>query len=140
MGRVSKKKFPTELIIAENLRQDRSKSTSMQEEWVLQLDEEKQSLLLHSDAMIKILSPRVVLYDLPRARNTVQWDAILERLRDIHSLDRLFQGFSSLQKRYTLEVDTIAPIGLLAVSLNNHAVTSGSPCKLSQWCSDNIDH
>jgi hypothetical protein len=130
MGRVAKKRFPSELLVPKDVQESRKDIPNAQNQCLLQLDVEQQSLLMHSDAVVKSFQPETTLFDLPRAHSDVQWNAIVERFRDIHCLQRLFQGFSALAKKYTIEVNTIAPIGLLAVSLNNHAIQAGEPCEL----------
>jgi hypothetical protein len=139
------KMFPHHLIVPSELRakgsirqserdddvkQATEEEASIEELWIESLDPESQSLLLHGKAILKGLPSTARLADLPRAVSEIQWDAIEDRLRDVYELDRLFKNFKSLRGHYQTEVNTVAPIGLITVSLNNCAVQKSLPCML----------
>lgn len=69
------------------------------------------------------------MHDLPHATSIIQWQEIESRLRDVYSLERLFRGHDTLQSHYKYGSNTVAPIGLLAVSLNNAAIRQDLPFK-----------
>ena len=97
--------------------------------WLATLTSDQESLLIHSDTMINLYSPDVSLHDLPRAAPSIQWQDITIRLRNVHDIPRLFQGYDDVRAKYKSYQNTVTPIGLLAVSLNNAAVCKNSPFK-----------
>jgi len=131
---VRAKKFPAHLRVPKDTRTVRAKDSTtptIEEQWIASLNLEQESVLIHSAKVLKTyVRLGIQVSDLPRATSQIQWDDIVERLRDIYSLHRLFQNFDALQRFYSTEQTTVAPIGLLAVSLNNCAVRSSLPCKL----------
>jgi hypothetical protein len=133
--------FPTQLrlesFLDRNAQQDAPSTTAPSKTcqtnaastWIAALDPEEESLLIHDNSLLRSLPAEALLADLPRAGKSIQWDQIRDRLRDIYSLDRLFTGNEAFQRYYTTETQTVVPICLLAVSLNNAATRSGTPCK-----------
>ncbi|CAO2652459.1 Nn.00g007420.m01.CDS01 [Neocucurbitaria sp. VM-36] len=106
-----------------------SSTLDLREQWLASLTPERESVLLHGQPMLKQFSAQSTLADLPRAGSDIQWQDIIGGLRDIHSLERVFQGFDTLRGHYTMGINTVAAIGFLAVSLNNSAVRKNSPFK-----------
>ncbi|OAL49343.1 hypothetical protein IQ07DRAFT_600371 [Pyrenochaeta sp. DS3sAY3a] len=131
MGITSKKAFPAHLLVPKDIQSGYQPSETVEQQWLAMLDAERESLLVHNDAFIASLPSGATLGDLPRATSNVHWDAILDRLRDIHSSEQLFEGFESVRTKYDKKSGMIAPIGLLAVSLNNCAVRSDLPSVLA---------
>jgi hypothetical protein len=130
--------FPKHLMVPDNLiptvRKTHRATPQLQASsalWLASLTPDQESILVHDHRMLKRLGPATVLRDLPRATPNIRWGDLSSGLRDIYSLDRLFVGFESLRTQYASEVHTVAPIGFLAVSLNNAAVDNMLPCKLS---------
>jgi hypothetical protein len=99
------------------------------DQWLASLTPEQESVLVHGHHMVKRFSPDITLRDMSRASPEIRWIELLDRFRDIYSLDRLFKGFSTLRQEYAAKSNTVAPISFLAVSLNNVALDSVIPCK-----------
>ncbi|KAJ5056973.1 hypothetical protein J3E74DRAFT_293418 [Bipolaris maydis] len=129
-GRVKKSDFPTQLLVSKAVQEENLAKATEEDQWLATLSKEEESLLVHPDKVILGLSAATIPFDLPRATSDVHWDDVQERLRDLYSLERLFKGMESIQTEYNIEANTIAPIGLLVVALNNCAVRSVLPYKL----------
>jgi len=94
--------------------------------WLASLTAEQESILMHPP---RLFSPATALKDLAHAPTSISWAELSERMRDVHSLDRLFADFAKLRVKYKVNVNTVTPICLLAASLNNVAIYSDIPCK-----------
>jgi len=131
-GTVLLKDFPPHLLVPKAERRSKEKALSVEHQWLASLDPEQEGLLLHNQKTNRGLSSDMSGRsgsDISRASCHVHWSAITERLRDIYSLDRLFEGFESLETRYKIGISTVFPSGLLAVCLNNSANRTKQPCK-----------
>ncbi|KAH3938809.1 hypothetical protein HBH98_172500 [Parastagonospora nodorum] len=138
-GVVKKGNFPSHLKISEteslhkveNHTGSNSAPTKMQLAilWQASITPERESVLIHSEEMMKLFSKDIVLHDLPRATPDILWTQLGDRMRDLYSLESLFGGFASLSASYAFGVNTLSPICLLAVALNNAAVADNSPFK-----------
>jgi len=155
-GRTPKDKFPADLVVPDHLRPGRKPDASLdsapddalddvpndalddvpddapieqseESKWLATLSLEQESVLRHNQDVVKRLPPSATLHDLPHANSAIQWQEIESRLEDVYSLDRLFQNYDSIQSHYKVDVNTVAPIGLITVSLNNAAIRQGLP-------------
>ncbi|XP_014555213.1 hypothetical protein COCVIDRAFT_27834 [Bipolaris victoriae FI3] len=134
----TKKEFPQDLVLSKHERLSQKstlKSPDVVEQWLARLTSEQESVLFHTKSIIGKLPQGTRRPDITRATHHIHWDDVEERLRDIYSLERLFNGFESLMGCYESEVNTVHPIGLIAVSLNNCAIRSEQPFKFS-WMQD----
>ena len=124
--------FPANLVLTKdelNFSKKQPELASLEKQWLDSLTSEQGSVLLHPLATMKALPHGMKNSGISYATHEVHWDAVEERLRDVYLLDRLFVGFETLQKHYKPQENTVHPIGLLAVSLNNCATRSSQPCK-----------
>ncbi|XP_014550891.1 hypothetical protein COCVIDRAFT_42688 [Bipolaris victoriae FI3] len=99
-------------------------------DWHASIDPERESLLLHED------KPRLVaektLVDMFTASGGIQWNDLVERLRDVESPLSLFDGHEALRERTytgTTIIRVIPAIALIAVSLNTYVARSNLSCE-----------
>ncbi|USP75483.1 hypothetical protein yc1106_02757 [Curvularia clavata] len=107
----------------------REKATATDQDWQdwhNSIDIEREILVIYKDAVVDMFS----------ASPHIQWDNVVERLRDLESPLSLFDGHEALQKHVeTTNIRTIPAIALIAVALNNHAVFHNQPFK---FCWSNV--
>jgi hypothetical protein len=98
-------------------------------DWHASIDPERESLLLHEEKSRVVA--REALADMFSASHLIQWNDLVERLRDLDSPERLFNGHEALLQIYTgtTVIRTIPAVALVAVSLNNHVALHKLPCK-----------
>jgi len=97
------------------------------EQWRTILGVERESLLRHNDTMLSLLASGYS--DLTCAHASTEWKDLQERLKDIHSLPRLFEKYTHIYPQYTGKGSVISAIELITTSLNNCAVRQGIPGK-----------
>ncbi|KAJ5062912.1 hypothetical protein J3E74DRAFT_404540 [Bipolaris maydis] len=90
-------------------------------DWNNSIDPERQILLLYKDAVVDMFS----------ASSNIQWNDLVQRLRDLESPLSLFDGHEELQKcvKSKNNIRTIPAIALIAVALNNYAASQNQPFK-----------
>ena len=74
---------------------------------------------------------REALADMFSVSHLIQWNDLVERLWDLDSPERLFNGHKTLLQIYTgtTVIRTILAVALVAVSLNNSVALHKLPCK-----------
>jgi hypothetical protein len=116
------------------------KSFEIWRRWLGSLTRHREALLIHSwmmTGLTQIDSP-IVLQDLGNAHGSIDWTNLNEKIRDVTSIDRIFEGFEMLKDVWTAKLGpkykTISIICLITVSLNDHALTYNLPCKSKLCC------
>lgn len=116
------------------------KSFEIWRRWLQSLTRHREALLLHSwmmTGLTQIESP-IVLQDLGNACGPIDWTKLNEKICDVTSIDRIFEGFEMLKDVWTAKLGpkykTISIICLITVSLNDHALAHSLPCKSKLCC------
>lgn len=101
-------------------------------DWHANINPEQESLLFHEDKLRLITENNLV--DIFNASYDIQWNNLVERLRDVESPALLFDGHETLRERTysgTTVIRVVPAIALIAVSLNNYVARCNLPFKFS---------